>query len=253
MIIISTLYFLDRQELPLIYTFLVAILLFTITGKIFIAYVVEDRHRIDDTLLHLTKEIVHELNLPLSTMKANSNLLKREIKSPKGLTRLGRIESAIERLERLYSELVYSIKREIETIEKEEFELKELIEERVGVLKLLNRNPFELKLEPLVMYADRIGFEKMFDNILTNAMKYSSKEKPITISLQDRELIVEDRGVGMDELELLRIHERYFQIDSTIEGEGIGLALVKSYCDEEKIELTIHSKKGVGTVVTLKI
>ena len=212
------------------------------------------RYEIDENLLHLTKEIIHELNIPISTIQSNVSLIRRQFKDDEKLQkRLNRIEDASKRLERLYEELYYSIKKEIKTIEREEVDVEAVVKERVSVMRQLNRNPFELDLESCFVVVDKIGFEKMLDNILTNAMKYSSKESLITIRLKDNILSIEDRGVGMDEVELLMIYERYFQLDSSSQGKGIGLALVQAYCIEEKIKIDIESKKGVGTVVKLDL
>ncbi|MCK4442234.1 MAG: ATP-binding protein, partial [Sulfurovaceae bacterium] len=137
--------------------------------------------------------------------------------------------------------------------EKERFELIDLIKDRVNELRLLNRNPFELKLEPHTIRVDKIGFEKMLDNILTNAMKYSQKHELITIKLQNSILTVEDRGIGMDKTELINIYERYYQSDNLIHGEGIGLAIVKAYCDDEKIKIWISSQKNLGTKVSFDL
>jgi len=93
----------------------------------------------------------------------------------------------------------------------------------------------------------------MLDNLLSNAMKYSSKESPIEVTLNNQILSVKDQGVGMSSTELLRMHERYYQADDNKEGNGIGFALVKTYCDEEGIEIHIHSEKGVGTNVDLNL
>ena len=217
-------------------------------------YILSKKIKIDESLLHLTKEILHELNIPISTIQANTMLLKRTLKEDeKALVRLGRIDDSSRRLERLYMELIYSIKKEIHTIEKEKVALELLIKERVDILKEKNRNSFVLYIEPFEIYVDRIGFEKMLDNILVNAMKYSDKNSTITIRLSDNTLSIEDRGIGMDEVELITIYERYYQTDHHVSGEGIGLALVKAYCDDEKIRIDISSQKGVGTVVGLNL
>ncbi len=219
-------------------------------GYILSHYILSQKIRIDESLLHLTKEILHELNIPIATIEANSKLLKRTLKeNEKGLKRLGRIDDASKRLERLYMELIYSIKKEIHTIEKEQVSLLLLIKERTDILKLQKRNPFILDIEPFDIYVDKIGFEKMLDNILINAMKYSDKSSAIEIKLEGSVLFIKDSGVGMDEVELITIYERYYQADSHVSGEGIGLALVKAYCDDEKIRIDISSQKGVGTVV----
>ncbi len=218
------------------------------------SYILSEKFKIDENLLHLTKEILHELNIPLSTIKANTTMLRRSLKdNEKGIKRIERIENSSKRLERLYSELIYSIKREIEDIEKESFDLVLLIEERVEALKTLDRNPFVIYIPPCNIYVDKIGFEKMIDNVLINAMKYSQKDKPITIKLENNILTIKDRGIGMDELELVKIYDRYYQSDNHISGDGIGLSLVKAYCDDENIKIRIYSEKGKGTEVKFNL
>jgi len=225
-----------------------------IIGYILNSFILSNKFKIDETLLHLTKEILHEINIPISTIRANSTLLKKSLlTNEKSLKRLSRIDASTERLERLYAELVYGIKKEIHIIEKEKFLLDELIFERVEVMKLLNRNTFTLTLDATVITADKIGFEKMLDNLLSNAMKYSSKESNISIDLKEKILTITDQGIGMDETELIAIYERYYQFDKKVYGEGIGLALVKAYCDDEKIKIRIESEKEVGTKVILNL
>jgi len=171
-------------------------------GFVFTSFMLSKKQKIDENLLHMTKEILHELNIPLSTIKANSAMIKKRL-SPdeKSMRRLQRIDDASSRLERLYMELVYSIKKEIHHIEKETVRVDTLIRERTETLEALHRNPFHLDLVPTTIYVDKIGFEKVIDNILSNAMKYSSKTSLIRIELKGHFLTIEDQGVGMDEAE----------------------------------------------------
>lgn len=211
------------------------------------------KKQMEDTLTALTSDIIHELNIPLSTIKANTAMLKKHMEDEKSLKRIQRIEDASVRLKKLYNELVYSIHKEMHTIEKERFDLQILIEDRIEVFKEQKRNPFELILESYEIEVDKIGFAQMFDNIVSNAMKYSSKDAPIRIVLSGDVLSIEDEGVGMGTTELLRVHERYYQADDKKDGKGLGLALVKAYCDEEGVEIHIKSEKGVGTIVSLNM
>lgn len=220
-------------------------------GYVLSTLIFAPKKQMEDTLTSLTNDIIHELNIPLSTIKANTAMLKKTMDDEKSLKRIKRIEDASVRLKKLYDELVYSIHKEMHTIEKERFDLKLLLEERIEVFKEQKRNPFELSLEPYEIEVDKIGFEQMFDNIVSNAMKYSSKDAPIHVTLNHHILSVEDQGVGMGPTELLRVHERYYQADERKDGEGIGLALVKAYCDEEGIDIHFKSQKGVGTNVSL--
>ena len=222
-------------------------------GYVLSALIFAPKKQMEDTLTSLTNDIIHELNIPLSTIKANTAMLKKNMEDEKSLKRIRRIEDASVRLKKLYDELVYSIHKEMHTIEKERFNVQDLVEERVSVFQEQKRNPFVLTMEFYEIEVDKIGFEQMFDNLISNAMKYSSKERSITVTLNSHKLSVKDEGVGMSPTELLRMHERYYQADANKDGEGLGFALVKAYCDEEGIEIYIHSEKDVGTNVDLNL
>jgi signal transduction histidine kinase len=222
-------------------------------GYIIASHLLLPHKQTREHLLHLTRDIIHELNLPLSTIQANTSMLTRKMEDGKTKKRLQRIEDASRRLKRLYDELVYTIRKEVRDIHKEVFDLKPLIEERVEIFREQNRNPLETDIVSCPVFADKIGFEQMFDNIVANAMKYSPKEKSVRIVLHDASLRIIDHGIGMDEAQLLKVYERYYQGDARKEGEGIGLALVKAYCDEENIEIQIDSHQGTGTTVSLNL
>ena len=220
----------------------------------FNAYVLKQKYEIDENVLHLTKEILHELAIPISTIQANSLLLKRTLKEDeKSMKRLIRIDDSSKRLERLYEELLYSIKKEIQTVEAQETNLVALIEERVKIMRLLNRNSFLLSLEEKTVFVDKIGFEKMLDNILNNAMKYSNKESQIEVLLKENILSIKDYGVGMNATALKNVYNRYYQSSHNNRGDGIGLALVRAYCLDEKIKINIESQEGKGTTVKLNL
>jgi len=222
-------------------------------GYIIATHLLAPKAELDANLSQLSSEILHELNIPISTIKANTTLLKKRAEDEKSLQRLERIEASSLRLERLYKELVYSINKEINPVKKEQFSLKKLLQERMEVFEAFERNSFYLTLDDIQLKADKIGFEKTVDNLLVNAMKYSNKMSSIYITVNHNILSITDKGIGMDETELLKVYERYYQVDSKLQGDGIGLALVKAYCDEEGISIDIKSKKGQGTSVFLNL
>ena len=221
-------------------------------GYVLSSDILAPKQEMDKKLLHLTKEIIHELNIPLSTIKANTEMIKKSHKdNEKIIKRLNRIDSASIRLQKLYNELVYSINREIQVIQKEKIYLKNIIQERVEILEAFERNKFELDIKNIILEVDIIGFEQMIDNILNNAMKYTNKNSNIIIKSDNNNLIIIDRGIGIDESKLVQIFERYYQINKNIEGRGIGLNIVKRYCDEMGIEIKIKSQKNIGTTIIL--
>ncbi len=204
-------------------------------------------------LERLSKETLHELNLPVNTITANVAMLRKSHEDEKSLKRLERIETAALMLKERYNELDYLIKKQMERESIEEFDLSALIEERLGFLEpLYSAVAWEKRLEPLTVRADRIGLGKVIDNLIENGIKYSPEAPCISITLEGRSLRVCDRGIGMDEITLMRIYDRYYQNDATMPGYGIGLSFVKRYCDRYGIALHVASRIGEGTCVKLE-
>ncbi len=56
----------------------------------------------------------------------------------------------------------------------------------------------------------------------------------------------------MDEVELLQIFDAYYQSNENMKGFGIGLSMVKRFCDTNDIQLNFKSKKDEGTTVLLQ-
>ena len=238
-----------QNDYLLAFVLLIPAILFS--AYVFTTIALESKESQDKLLEHLIRESLHEINLPISTIEANIKMLKAKLEDEKSLKRAKRIEEALDRLKRLYNLLAYNLKREIYEIEKEEIELDKLVKDRVEFFKELNRNKFELNLTQLKIKTDKIGLEQTIDNIIENAMKYSKKDTTIRITIDGTKLIVQDRGIGIENSELSLIYQRYYQSDDNFTGEGIGLSIVKRYCDKEGIGLKIESKKGVGTKVLL--
>lgn len=220
---------------------------------IFISYLLASKYKIEKNLLHITDEIIHELNIPLTTIIANSKMLSRNLSSEKDITRAERIEHASLRLQRLYETLVYNIIKEIQPIKKEKFNADIVIKECCEPFMDQDRNEFIFELENIELIADKIGFEQVIENIVSNAMKYSPKNEPITIKIKNNTIEIIDNGIGMDDTQIIKIYDRYYQGDVENDGKGIGLAIVKEYCDKEGINITIISKEDQGTIVVLDI
>ena len=202
----------------------------------------------------LLKDTLHELNIPLSVIKANLQLLRAHEKDEKKQKRLERISLASDDLYALYQEVDYYIKKERKANVKEAFFLDEAIHsvlqnyEDIASSTLISCEVLHVKI-----LADKRGFMKVISNLLNNAIKYNRDHNPITIIQRGNALVVKDEGIGIGEAELFLIFNRYFQADVTQEGYGIGLSLVKAYCDHFKVSLSINSAKDKGTEVILDL
>jgi len=206
----------------------------------------------NDMLDRLLKDTLHELNIPLSTVLANVAMLKRGENDPKRLVRLGRIEQAAEHLGELYEDLDYFIKKEIGSVERERFALHEVIERSVQKVDGI-KGDISIQYSPkeIFVVADVRGCRKCVDNLLSNAIKYNRPGGWVRVGFEGDWLVIEDSGIGMDEETLFHIFDRYYQNDLGASGYGIGLHIVKTFCDEHGIEIKISSRKGEGTTFRL--
>ena len=204
-------------------------------------------------LQELSKETLHELNLPISTITTNAQMLQKNLQDEKNMKRVARIASACDMLQQRYNELDYLIKMQTKQEIKEQFSLDELVQSRVEFLqKIYPHMKFHLTLSKQELYLDKIGLTKVIDNLIDNGVKYSRNSKNIDITIENNSLLIRDYGIGMDEVELLAIFDNYYQINSEMKGFGIGLSMVKRYCDENGIELIFDSTPNSGTTVKLK-
>lgn len=202
----------------------------------------------------LLKDTLHELNIPVATIKANAQMIKTNPANEKNIKRLDRIEKACEDLLQLYKGMDYYIKREIEQVDKETFNLKDVCLESIKKFREISKDvEVTGELEDIKVRADKTGFVKVLDNLISNAIKYNKSGGYVKVILKKDKLIVEDNGIGMDSSELFRVFDRHYQADESKSGYGLGLSIVKSYCDKEKIYINIDSQKGVGSKFKLSL
>ena len=228
------------------------VLVTLISGKAIAKMAIEPLEEHFTHLENFSKETLHELNLPVNTIMANAGMLKRTHTDAKSLKRIERIEAASAMLQERYNELDYLIRKQMHREVIETFDLAELIEERLELLRpLYPQVEFRSALEPFSLNMDKMGIRKVLDNLIDNAVKYSNKDGKVDLRLEGSVLQVQDYGVGMDKVDLFQIFDRYYQSDASMPGYGIGLGLVKSFCDKHKIKLHVQSEKNRGTTMIL--
>lgn len=232
----------------------IGIVLITVgIGKILSKMAISPLKEHFDHLETFSKETLHELNLPISTILTNVAMLRKTHTDEKSLKRLERVELAAQMLQDRYNELDYLIKKQMEREAVERVEIATIIQERVNFLQgLYPHVQWHLDLEPLWSTLDPIGLRKVIDNLIDNGVKYSPTSPKIMLTLKNNVLRICDEGIGMDEITLMKVYERYYQNDSAMSGFGIGLHLVKRYCDRYAIALQIHSAPSQGTCIALE-
>lgn len=209
----------------------------------------------DEKLEQSIKETLHELNIPVSTIKMNTQLLEKSLNDEKSLKRLERIKQASNNLLKLYENMEYNIKKEIDKIDKKEFYLDEIIRDSCDKFEdIKNGTKIFINVPNIKVLTDLNGFEKTIDNLISNAIKYNAKENPeIIISYKDFTLSIFNRGEKIDTNNLLIIFDKYYQENPLNDGFGLGLSMVKEFCDKNKISINIDTKGEEGNFFNLNL
>ena len=235
-------------EIKIIENSLFFMVLLTLFGSLFFLLIstkiLKPIFQSEENIKNSIKNRLHELNIPTSTIKINLHLLKKDLTDTKSLIRLERIEKANDSLSYLYNNMEYEFKKEFENIDLEDFSLFDALNNSLDKFEDIKKDTIIEVFVPknIVLNSDYNGFIIVLDNLISNAIKYNSKENPyIKISFENRVLSIFNKGVGIDTKNIMLVFDRYFQENSQNMGYGIGLAVVKEFCDKNSIGINIES------------
>lgn len=191
------------------------------------------------------KDILHDFNTPISSMRINLKLFKREIGENQKIQRL---ENNIETILSLQNNLQIFLKGI--PSQTESFSLKELAEDRIHYFGILYPDVlYKISLGKTMLETNKDAFTRILDNLLSNAGKYNIANGQVSIALKDHYLSISDTGKGIKHPS--RVFDRYYKEQDR--GIGIGLHIVKKLCDELRISIKIKSKEDKGTTIVLNL
>jgi PAS domain S-box-containing protein len=130
--------------------------------------------------------------------------------------------------------------------------------------QLIRENNIKIEnlLSPnLIVKADKLRIEELFDNIISNAIKYSSDGGTITIhGSSDQTSItisIKDKGIGMDEQQLTHVFDEFYKADPArhdFKSSGLGTSICKRIVEKHNGSLKIESEGlGKGSTVTFTL
>jgi len=193
------------------------------------------------------KDILHDFNTPLSSLRLNSAMLKSEIGESE---KLKRIEMSIENILNLQRHLRSYLQNHIQ--KKERIDLKNIIQSDVYILeKSYPDVEFKITLKDVYIYSDRDAFLRIIDNLLTNAAKYNRSGGIVKISYDTKNSILHVTDTGRGIKNTKRIFDRFYKEQDR--GLGVGLHIVKKLCKELGIEISLSSEIGVGSNFSLNL
>ncbi len=218
----------------------------------------------------LFASLSHDLRTPLAALHGYLETLQIKAKSLNEEQRNEYTERAMKfsnRLKHLIDELFEMAK--LDTLDTaphiELFSLPELVQDMLQQYGSSAQNidvSLQMKgdtIMPLVE-ADIALIQRVFENLLGNALRYVQAGDVITISLEKHDnyakVVVADTGCGMEEKVLTHIFDPLFQVNNAHRGDehsGLGLAIVKRILELHHSSIQVQSKLNIGTQFTFKL
>jgi len=245
----ATLFGLEHATNAMLAIFIILLTLWLIFAISLVSYY---EHRLG-LIERLTNDTIHEIATPTATIKANCKMLKPTNQDEKSLKRLERIEFCTHRLDELYTTLEWRIKNDFSACQKSVVLVDETCKECLAVLEqpASEKNiRFKISLEPLSAVIDPFGAKIAITNLLDNAVKYSNSDTLIEVVSTSNTLYISNTGQELNANQLIGIYDRYFRIENNQRGYGIGLSIVKNFCDANDVAIKIESEQK-STKVTL--
>ena len=198
-------------------------------------------YKINETFI---KDILHDFNTPLTTLKLNLFLLKKEIGYNERIEKIEQNISAVLKYQENLKTFLSNNKNQIDIIN-----LKELIDEK---LKFYSTNYPNIKYKNEInctLSINKNAFNSILDNLISNAFKYNKTDGEIKLFMKDKKLYIQDSGIGIKNPN--KVFDRFYKENQR--GVGIGMNIVKKFCDELKIPIKIKSQINKGSTIILDL
>lgn len=190
----------------------------------------------DKELKDAVTGLSHDLRTPLTAIYGYLELLKKEEKSENVTRYLAFIENRTEAMRQLTEELFrYSVILSTEDVTPETVDVGALLEESIASFygALVERG-----IEPEITFPhtrvirtlDKGALSRILGNVLSNVLKYSEGDLAITLTDQGV-LTFTNRASDLDEVQVGRLFDRFFTVESARNSTGLGLAIAKTLAE----------------------
>lgn len=190
------------------------------------------------------KNAIHEINTPLSIILMNIDLYNLKFEKNPYLLK---IEAAVKVLDNIYEDLAYVVKKDRVVYEKAMIDFSKFLTERVEYFEDVaegNKLHISTDIVPdLFILFNETELQRICDNNLSNAIKYSYEKHPLHVKLfEDKnEVVLEVENCGEMIKAPDQLFNRYYREDEARGGFGLGLNIVKEICDTNGVSIEVLS------------
>ena len=230
-------------KLKIIFFSFIILLAILIIAYFIIRLSLRPLYRRIDFLNGFIRDTTHEINTPLSVILMSIEMFETDPQKY-----LNNIKTASKTISTLYEDLTLVKFGGEEDNAVMTFSLSELVRDRLSYFGLnLEQKNINLNAQ-IVEVQLRSSYKKVrkiIDNLLSNAIKYCDENGDVGVNLTPSALTISNGGAGIAKENLSRIFDLYARFDERNGGFGIGLHIVKTFCDELGFKISCKSKEGL--------
>lgn len=237
-------------------------------GTVIVFHDITELKKLEQMRKDFVANVSHELKTPITSITGFTETLldgaMNDQEALENFLRIIHIES--ERLQSLVKDLLDLSKIEQHgfTLDIQEFEFNELIDEVIAILKpkAMTREielHTDIQFDQLRIKGDPLRIKQIIINLVNNALSYTPKNGFVSIRAYEEKqwlvIQVADSGIGIEKHEIPRIFERFYRVDKARSrnsgGTGLGLAIVKHLVEAHKGKIKVESQVGKGTTFSI--
>ncbi|MEB6301100.1 cell wall metabolism sensor histidine kinase WalK [Mammaliicoccus sciuri] len=243
-----------------------------INGYIAVLHDVTEQHILESERREFVANVSHELRTPLTSMRSYIEALEEGAwRDPEvAPTFLNVTREETERMIRLVNDLLQLSKMDSSSDQMNS----ELIDFNMFINKIINRHEMtqgknvtfirDIPVKDLFVEIDPDKMTQVFDNVITNAIKYSQEShKRVEFHVKQNTLYnrmtiqIKDNGIGIPVNKVDKIFDRFYRVDKArarkMGGTGLGLAITKEIVEAHKGRIWASSKEGQGTSIYITL
>ncbi|KAB8143812.1 PAS domain S-box protein [Chloroflexia bacterium SDU3-3] len=213
----------------------------------------------------------HELRTPLTALLGYAEMLQRRVEENPAFQERDRyaVRVMLMRIEHLYK--MVSSMLDLSRLQSQQLMIEYSV---VRICKLVDRVIHEAQVLPgrsriafagcdqdMLIEGDEVRLEQVFQNLLENALKYSSDPDPVTITVEDHGshvlVSVADQGIGIPKEDLPQLFQRFYRASNIdgrrVSGMGLGLYVVKEIVSLHHGTITVTSEEGKGSTFVVRL
>jgi two-component system phosphate regulon sensor histidine kinase PhoR len=235
-----------------------------VAGTVLLAFDVTEQAAAERSRREFTANVSHELKTPLQSIMGSAELLENGLVKQEDVPQfVGVIRTEAARLVTLVEDIIHlSQLDEGIAPAKERVNLLELADSAASALReRAEERHIDLSVtgENLMVDGVRSFLYEMLYNLIDNAIKYNLDGGRVEVAVSAGEIgatvSVKDTGIGIPPEYQARVFERFFRVDKSRSkasgGTGLGLSIVKHIAQYHHADLSLHSRIGEGTNISI--